>query len=316
MNILWSFIRKKNSGEQNVPSWTGFNILIRNHVTVVKDKIGYLPTINASATKLFTVNEILHNILKIMQALSLEEIVCVFDQTLYAKAAEIVWKHKDKFKSVVLRMGVFHTIINFIPIIGKRFGPAGLRDLVVECNIVTDGSINSVLEGRQYNHVARMCKLIYEALLRLAWKEFIPWMESCHQLELSGLKDAEECLLDLQANVRHEKVTDVLQNPAVVTILNRFTEFLDHLHQGHGQLASFWMSFVDMVESLLGLIRASHEGEWKLHLLCIRSIIPWFFAYDKQNYVRCASVYYSQMTQLGSTHPKVRFTYPKQNYEC
>ena len=95
--------------------------------------------------------------------------MCVFDQALYAKAAEIVWKHEDKFKSVVLRMGVFHTIINFIPIIGKWFGPAGLRDLVVECNIVTDGSINSVLEGRQYNSGVRMCKLIYEALLRLAW---------------------------------------------------------------------------------------------------------------------------------------------------
>ena len=141
-------------------------------------------------------------------------------------------------------------------------------------------------------------------------------MESCHQLELSELKNAEECLLDLQANVCHEKVTDVLQNPAVVTISNRFTEYLDHLPQGHGQLASFWMSFVDMVENLLGLIRASREGDWKFHLLCIRSIIPWFFAYDKQNYACYTSVYYSQMTQLGNTHPKVRFTYPKQNYEC
>ena len=56
-----------------------------------------MPTINAPATKLSTVNEILHNILKIMQALTLEEIVCVFDQALYAKAAEIVWKHEDKF---------------------------------------------------------------------------------------------------------------------------------------------------------------------------------------------------------------------------
>ena len=46
------------------------------------------------------------------------------------------------------------------------------------------------------------------------------------------------------------------------------------------QLTSYWMSFVDMVEMLLGLIWASMEGNWLLHLSAIMSMIPWCFAYS------------------------------------
>lgn len=99
-----------------------------------------------------------------MKALDIDEIVCVFDQALYAKAAEIVWKHPIQFKPVVLRMGVFHTLLNLISIIGKRFGSAGLRDIAVECDIISEGSVLGVLGGRSYNRGVRLCKLVYEAV--------------------------------------------------------------------------------------------------------------------------------------------------------
>jgi len=43
------------------------------------------------------------------------------------------------------------------------------------------------------------------------------------------------------------------------------------------------MSYLDMVEILLEMIRASREGNWPLHLHAIR-MIPWCAAYDKVNY--------------------------------
>ena len=62
-------------------------------------------SINAPATDMSTVNEVLTQTLNIMETLELKEIVCVFDQGLYAKAAEITWKHDNKFKNIILRMG-------------------------------------------------------------------------------------------------------------------------------------------------------------------------------------------------------------------
>ena len=104
-NRLWILARLSAPENQTVSSWTGFNILIRDEVTVVQDSVGYLPTINSPAPQLSTVYEVLNQSFSIMQSLELSELVCVFDQALYAKAAEVIWKHQDKFKDIIIRMG-------------------------------------------------------------------------------------------------------------------------------------------------------------------------------------------------------------------
>ena len=49
-----------------------------------------LPTINAPATQMSTVNEVLNQSLSIMRGLGLTKIVSVFDQAFYAKILEII----------------------------------------------------------------------------------------------------------------------------------------------------------------------------------------------------------------------------------
>ena len=103
-NFTWHMTRQINTTEQKVCRWTGFNIMTRDEITVNQDTVGYLPTINAPATAMSTVNEVLTQALKIKESLGLEDIVCVFDQALYTKAADITWKHPDKFRPIVLRI--------------------------------------------------------------------------------------------------------------------------------------------------------------------------------------------------------------------
>jgi hypothetical protein len=96
-----------------------------------------------------TVHEILQQSLKICKKLDINEITCVFDQAIYAKATEVKWKHSDTFESLIIRMGTFHTICTMLAIIGKIFQDAGLRDLAVESDVIAEGSISGVLEGQQ-----------------------------------------------------------------------------------------------------------------------------------------------------------------------
>jgi len=53
-------------------------------------------------------------------------------------------------------MGVFHTICNFLGIIGKRFLDAGLRDLAVESEVIAEGSVHRILNGQQYDQGVRL----------------------------------------------------------------------------------------------------------------------------------------------------------------
>jgi hypothetical protein len=173
-NLIWIIARLSDLDNQTVPSWTGFNICVRNEEQITEDVVGYLPTINAPATELSTVFEILDQSEKIRLELHLEAVVVVMDQALYAKATEKVWKHKDRFSHILLRLGIFHTICNALSILGKRFRDAGLKDICIEAGLVAEGSLNGVLDGKHYNRAVRVHKYIYEAFMRLLWSEFIP----------------------------------------------------------------------------------------------------------------------------------------------
>ena len=219
-----------------------------------------------------------------MDTLELMEIVCVFNQALYAKAAEITWKHK-KFKNLILRMGSFHTICNLLSTIGKRFQDAGLRDLCVESGVIAEGSITAVMEGRKYNRVVRLHKIVYEAMMRLAWKGFLPWIQVNHRVEVHHLEEALRSISTFHDDVSQASFTERMDDISLTRILQLFQEYLDSLGNGH-PLAAFWVSYLNMAEIMLGLLRAARERDWLLHLASIRAMIPWCFAYDKLHYAR------------------------------
>jgi len=189
------------------------------------DTIGYLPSINAPATQMSTVFEILNQAKRIKDMLQLSSIVCVFDQALYAKACEVVWKHPTEFHDVVLRMGAFHTICNLLAIIGKRFSDAGLRDLAVESGIVAEGSINGVLEGKKYNRSLWMHKIIYEALLRTAWKNFQSWLLEHHAENIHQLEDLLKIIKDLHDETSQDMLQTMLEDASCEEILLLFIQF-------------------------------------------------------------------------------------------
>ena len=119
-----------------------------------------------------SVNEILSKSNEIRKVLNLKEIVVFMDQALHAKAAEIKWQHPHIYSSLILRLGIFHTICNLMSIIGRCFEDAGLNDLSIESGVIAEGSIQNVLTGKMYNQGVRVHKCIYKALIRLARKQF------------------------------------------------------------------------------------------------------------------------------------------------
>ncbi|CAM1326887.1 Uncharacterised protein r2_g3585 [Pycnogonum litorale] len=105
-------------------------------------------------------------------------------------------------------MGNFHTICNFMSSIGKMFGDAGLRDVAVESGVIAEGSINRVLEGKQYNRAVRLHKLMYEALMRLIWKGFQVWIESNHPDKEPQIRSIDLKIRSIKDDVCHETLDD------------------------------------------------------------------------------------------------------------
>lgn len=239
--------------------WTGLNISVCNEVEVRQDSVGYFPTINAPATNMSTVHEVLMRSVQIKDTLQLKSIMVVLDQALYAKATEILWKYPDIFKGIVQRMGAFHTICTLLSILRKRFQDAGLRDICIESGVLAEGSVSGVLDGRRYNRSVRFHKLMYEALQRLAWKGFQSWVENFPVKNLS-VQQFFNGLIPLYNNLCQREFDAVMKSQLYSEFILLYDKYLDHLRNSNGKLSSFCMSYFDIVEILLNLLRASREG--------------------------------------------------------
>lgn len=306
-NLLWMLTRQVNTSNQIVPGWTGFNIFTRSMETVCQDVVGYLPTINAPATEMSTVLEILNQADQIRQELKLQQIIVTMDQALYAKATEILWKHDERYRHIIIRMGTFHTLMTILSILGKRFLDAGLRDICIESCLVVQGSVSGVVEGKAYNRAVRVHKCIYEGLLRIAWKGFLIWMEKNHARSVERVTALLTHVSQFHDEIGQHSFEILLEHDDLEHTALLWDEYLEYLRHDNGDLSAFWMSYLDIVgEILLGLIRASREGNWDLHMSAIQKLIPWCFAYDRVNYSRYLPVYLAQMNNLQRDHPEVK----------
>ena len=147
------------SQRQVIPAWTGFNMLLRENTVPRECSVGYCPVIEASPTELPTVYTVLQRSLQMADQLGQQDVIVVFDQAIYAKALEVLWQNQQQFQRLVVRIGSFHTICAFLSAIGKRFGDAGLADILMESGIVGSGCVTGVLEGRHYNRAVRTHKV-------------------------------------------------------------------------------------------------------------------------------------------------------------
>ena len=91
----------------------------------------------------------LNQIMEKTRKLGLDRTEIVLDHTIYSKALEAINNAiNEHVRAVVnLRMGGFHACGIFPADIGKCFGSAGLKDLIMEANLAGTDSTDSILKG-------------------------------------------------------------------------------------------------------------------------------------------------------------------------
>ncbi|XP_071812536.1 uncharacterized protein [Apostichopus japonicus] len=288
-----AFYVSKFSEARLLPSWTGFNQLLSSNIPP-KATIAYLPVVDASPTDLNTVNTVLHRSLEIADQLELPSIVVVVDQAIYCKAQTIRWQTPIFQERIVIRLGAFHTTMTALACIGKRFQDAGFQDVLIEAGVVATGSVTGVMNGHNYNRSVRCHKLMAEALHRLRWQSFLSTLEEQKRQQFKKVVSS------LQASYPREFDTQ-LEGSAYKAMMARYGDFIK---EGKNNATfAFWCSYLEMIGNILLFIRATREGDWKLHLATVRVLLPWMFAYDRTNYSRYLPVYWLEMNKLPITNP-------------
>ena len=76
----------------------------------------------------------------------------------------------------------------------------------------------------------------------------------------------------------------------------------------------FWKSYLDMSELFLCIIYATRSGDWELYVESIRSILPWVFTYDRQNYARYLTLHFMDLLNLEENYPSVHCEFIKGSF--
>ena len=100
-----------------------------------------------------TVQEVLRQIKAKAESLGLENTDLVFDHAIYPKAVEVLTNpaNKDLQSFINLLMHPFHAFCIYLAVLGKRFGSARLREIIVEADLIGPGSVEAVLRRKNYN---------------------------------------------------------------------------------------------------------------------------------------------------------------------
>ena len=243
-------MRRQLLKDQYIPSWTGFNIKIHDRDIILKSSVHYLPCLDAPVTECSSIMEAMNRALKTKESLKLSGIVCVFDQSIFAKAADMKWRDPFKYKSCVLLLGTFHTIMTYMNVISKRFKDAGLRDVLIQSGAIAEGSIDSALMGKMYNRGERRYKLMYEALDHL----LIQQMETHYQNDVWNNQFTGEAKSKID---EAENFTAFKDSQEFRTVYQLLLDFKLGLQKNGSDLEKCWLSFIEMVENLLNVLYAT-----------------------------------------------------------
>ena len=140
---------------------------------------------------------------------------------------------------------------------------------------------------------------MYEALHRIQWQSFKSWLQA-HNKPFN-FATVVNSIKEIRSEFTIEKFESLKSDEEFLELSNLYDEFCQH---DNGPMKKFWSSYLQMVATALHFIRATREGNWLLHLDCVKELLPWFFAYDHTNYSRYLPVYLATMLALEDTNPQ------------
>ena len=142
-----------------------------------------------------------------------------------------------QYKDCILMLGMFHMLMMYLGIIGKRFKDAGLRDVLIQSEILAEGSVDKALAGKMYNRSVRSCKLVYEALHRLLISKMETSYEN-YQKKHQIIASCQEEIFSFSDDISAQTFSSLADTESFSSYNNLLTDYKVHLLANGGGLAA------------------------------------------------------------------------------
>lgn len=319
LNVLWMLYHDLGiDGATRWFEWNSKRIIDTNPI----QNIGYLPNLNASPTSDSVVMRTLQTAVDIADECQQKYIVVTYDLAIASKAYKIRTEMAPRFDRTFIALGSFHTELSFFKVkfvfpstgglflssnsnrgynsfsqvIGKFIDSSGLPKLMVDSNLLADGSVRGFLSGTHFNRCKKLHPVIALSLKMLHFEFFWKMIgqNETHMNELIEILEAD--------SVSYETTTVAI--PMLTSILDKYNQFVqDTLDGKHGRTAQFALMYVSLVELYQLLERGIRTSEVGLFNYATHEICALFFAFNHQNYARWLTRNHDDFANIEQTHP-------------
>lgn len=281
-----------------IPTWNAYNSLItttgtKTNVAVVPPLIRHSPT---SWPGLYTALKRAQNISALVVGEG-KPTVITLDLQLYEKAQKLMSK-EDMTGKFVLRIGELHTVFSALKAIGRYIECSGIDQLWVEAGMYSPTTVRQIIEGKHLYRAmeAHMVTLItlYSLLIPALWDSGFDGKPEIEKAASDVNVSAKNIQEPFQIKEAHVKMVAAIEQVGLLTNLNHIDEHLRGMH-------SFLRNYMKQFECILRHIRASRQGEWRLHLAAQEELCKYFFAHDHLNYARLSPLYCAEMRKLETS---------------
>ncbi|KAF4524952.1 hypothetical protein B566_EDAN014133 [Ephemera danica] len=281
------------------PSWNGYMQAAMegsNDMPYNKTHVRALPFIMSSPSHPDTIYTALVDAEK--RTISYGQKYCFFtgDLPTYAKAREIVLQMQERgeLMNVIVRMGGFHLLMNFLGAVGHIMSGSGIEELLA--TIYARGSVDSIMTGKYYSRALRGHFLIHAAVGKLIF--------SC--LDLGNIAEHEIVAIFTKFGNNEINATTAADSPILCKLMALISEATGKI-SSYGPTAKLWIQYFELISLVKLFIRAERTGDWELHLSCIASMLPIFHAAGHLKYAKFAHIYVQDMLRLKHDMSEAEF---------
>ena len=175
INLCWALARLCPTKLLEVyivcPGWKVFNATI-SHSSVSTTSIGYCQFLRRPPTNSDVVQEALHICIKASTKLGLSHTVVTQDEAVYEISYTLRKNNPEEFPGLILRLGGFHLLMNYLGAVGKFMTGTGLKEMLVKGGVILDGIANKILSRRGYYQSINAHMRAHEAMVFLWWSAF------------------------------------------------------------------------------------------------------------------------------------------------
>jgi len=332
LDLLWKISWPLRSPR---PGWSGVMLSVNKGTYPGKSTFTFLPMIDLDPTNMSCVYSTLLFV-SLMARRYFTTPVLTFDQPLWWKAMMIVDSEPDDsdLKSIVLRLGGFHTEMSFLGCIGHLMGGSGLQETLE--GVFASNSVPHMLTGKCIARAVRGHFLVYCALNAIVASTTFHYplqdepsdstMPVCAEGTAAAQrpeKEREQTSTSPDEPLESEEMADLryaltlfdqimsgdmspdelAEEKDLEKIENMLLETKQRLQKG--RTSRLWIQYMDMVDILIRYLKGERTGNWLLHLSTMQEMLPYMAAAGHNQYTKSIHIYLQHMQKLEEHHPDV-----------